>query len=130
MCHSRDLIDEQWKALDALIPKPRTRSDGRRARPWKGRRSVINGIHWVLRTGTLGAMEISFYRGLRGLLLIGGIQSPRQAHTTSRLVMWEQNRVSTIPSTCSPPLIVKRSGRPGCANWHLMPSLHAMRSGL
>src|SRR6201997_5917277 len=50
MCHSRDLTDEQWKPLDPLIPKPRTRSDGRR-RPWKSRRSVINGILWVLRTG-------------------------------------------------------------------------------
>jgi hypothetical protein len=50
MCHSRDLTDEPWKTLDALIPKPRTRSDGR-GRPWKSRRSVINGILWVLRTG-------------------------------------------------------------------------------
>jgi transposase len=50
MCHSRDLTDEQWKTLDPLIPKPRTRSDGR-GRPWKSRRSVINGILWVLRTG-------------------------------------------------------------------------------
>jgi hypothetical protein len=25
-----DLTDEQWKTLDPLIPKPRTRSDGRR----------------------------------------------------------------------------------------------------
>jgi transposase len=50
MCHSRDLTDEQWKTLDPLIPKPRTRSDGR-GRPWKSRRSVTNGIVWVLRTG-------------------------------------------------------------------------------
>src|ERR1700747_2326326 len=50
MCHSRDLNDERWKPLDALIPKPRTRSDGR-GRPWTSRRSVINGILWVLRTG-------------------------------------------------------------------------------
>src|SRR5438128_11451248 len=50
MCHSRDLTDEQWKTLDPLIPKPRTRSDGR-GRPWKSRRSVINGILWILRTG-------------------------------------------------------------------------------
>jgi Putative transposase of IS4/5 family (DUF4096) len=52
MCHSRDLTDEQWKTLDPLIPKPRTRSDGR-GRPWKSRRSVINGILWVLRTGAV-----------------------------------------------------------------------------
>src|SRR6266436_3239963 len=50
MFHSRDLTDEQWKTLDPLIPKPRIRSDGR-GRPWKSRRSVINGIVWVLRTG-------------------------------------------------------------------------------
>ena len=50
MCHSRDLTDEQGKTLAPLIPKPRTRSDGR-GRPWKSRRSVINGILWVLRTG-------------------------------------------------------------------------------
>jgi transposase len=50
MCHSRDLTDEQWKVLDPVIPKPRTRSDGR-GRPWKSPRSVIDGILWVLRTG-------------------------------------------------------------------------------
>ena len=50
MSLSCDLTDEQWKTLDPLIPQPRTRSDGR-GRPWKSRRSVINGILWVLRTG-------------------------------------------------------------------------------
>jgi transposase len=50
MCHARDLTDEQWKILNPLIPKPKTRSDGR-GRPWKSRRSVMNGILWVLRTG-------------------------------------------------------------------------------
>ena len=50
MWHTRDLTDEQWNILDPLIPKPRTRSDGR-GRPWKSRRSVINGILWILRTG-------------------------------------------------------------------------------
>src|ERR1700692_1739253 len=50
MCHSRDLTDEQWNILDPLIPKPRTRADGR-GRPWKSRRSVLNGIMWILRTG-------------------------------------------------------------------------------
>jgi transposase len=44
------LTDEQWKTLDPLIPKPRTRSDGR-GRLWKSRRSVVNGILWVLMTG-------------------------------------------------------------------------------
>ena len=50
MRHTRDLTDEQWKTLDPLIPKPRRRRD-RRGRPWKSRRSVLNGVLWVLRTG-------------------------------------------------------------------------------
>lgn len=47
---ARDLSDEQWKVLDPSIPNPKRRKDGR-GRPWKGRRSVLNGILWVLRTG-------------------------------------------------------------------------------
>jgi len=47
---ARDLSDDQWKVLNRLIPKPKRRSDGR-GRPWKSRRSVLNGILWVLRTG-------------------------------------------------------------------------------
>jgi glycosyltransferase involved in cell wall biosynthesis len=43
-------MDDQWKMLDPLIPKPRRRRDGR-GRPGKSRRSVLNGILWVLRTG-------------------------------------------------------------------------------
>jgi transposase len=47
---SRDLTDKQWSILDILIPEPTARGD-RRGRPWKSRRSVLNGILWVLRTG-------------------------------------------------------------------------------
>src|SRR5580698_5424870 len=47
---ARDLSDDQWKVLNRLIPKPKRRSDGR-GRPWKSRRSVLNGVLWVLRTG-------------------------------------------------------------------------------
>jgi transposase len=47
---ARDLSDDQRKVLNRLIPKPTRRSD-RRGRPWKSRRSVLNGILWVLRTG-------------------------------------------------------------------------------
>ncbi|MGO9542237.1 MAG: IS5 family transposase [Terriglobales bacterium] len=36
--------------LDSLIPEPERRKD-RRGRPWKSRRSVLNGVLWVLRTG-------------------------------------------------------------------------------
>jgi len=48
--NTRDLTEAQWKILDALIPKPAPRTDGR-GRPWKDRRTVLNGILWVLRTG-------------------------------------------------------------------------------
>ncbi len=48
MHQSRDLTDEQWQSLDPLIPEPIKRRDGRGR---KSRRSVMNGILWVLRTG-------------------------------------------------------------------------------
>ncbi len=48
--NARELTDLQWAMLDALIPEPPRRKDGR-GRPWKARRSVLNGILWVLRTG-------------------------------------------------------------------------------
>ena len=49
--NARDLTDAQWAILDPLIPEPPRRSDGR-GRPWKDRRrSVLNGILWMLRTG-------------------------------------------------------------------------------
>jgi transposase len=54
MRHTRELTDDQWKMLAPLIPKPRRRRDGR-GRPWKSRRSVLNGILWVLRTGAAWA---------------------------------------------------------------------------
>jgi len=47
---ARELTDLQWAILDALIPEPPRRNDGK-GRPWKARRSVLNGILWVLRTG-------------------------------------------------------------------------------
>jgi len=46
----RDLTDLQWAILDGLIPEPPCRDD-KRGRPWRNRRSVLNGILWVLRTG-------------------------------------------------------------------------------
>src|SRR5439155_10992219 len=48
--NARELTDLQWAILDALIPEPPRRKD-RRGRPWRSRRSVLNGILWVLRTG-------------------------------------------------------------------------------
>ena len=47
---ARELTDLQWAVLDTLIPEPPRRKDGR-GRPWRSRRSVLNGILWVLRTG-------------------------------------------------------------------------------
>src|SRR5438132_12810169 len=46
----RDLTDSQWQIFDSLIPEPTLRGDGR-GRPWEDRRTVLNGILWVLRTG-------------------------------------------------------------------------------
>ncbi len=48
--NTRDLTDVQWSLLDPLIPKPSRRRD-LRGRPWKDRRTVLNGVLWVLRTG-------------------------------------------------------------------------------
>ena len=48
--NARGLTDLQWAILDALIPEP-PRRDDKRGRPSRSRRSVLNGILWVLRTG-------------------------------------------------------------------------------
>ena len=48
--NARDLTDLQWAILRDLIPEP-PRRDDKRGRPWRSRRSVLNGILWVLRTG-------------------------------------------------------------------------------
>ena len=45
-----DLTDDQWAAVEPLLPKPELREDGR-GRPWRDPRDVLNGILWVLRTG-------------------------------------------------------------------------------
>src|SRR5438270_1649845 len=50
LAYAKDLTDFHWSILDALIPEPTPRRDGR-GRPWKARRSVLDGILWVLRTG-------------------------------------------------------------------------------
>ena len=42
-------LDAQWKLLDSLIPEPQRRKDGR-GRPWRGRREVLNGVLFILRT--------------------------------------------------------------------------------
>ncbi len=45
-----DLKDEQWAVIEALIPKPRRRADGR-GRPRQDDRAIMNGILWIMRTG-------------------------------------------------------------------------------
>ncbi len=54
MSQHQDLTDAQWAILNPLIPEPRRRQDGR-GRPWKGRREVLNGILYILRTGAAWA---------------------------------------------------------------------------
>jgi transposase len=47
MRYRHELTDEQWARLAPLLPpqKPHT------GRPGKDLRTIINGIHWILRTG-------------------------------------------------------------------------------
>jgi transposase len=60
MIDYRDLTDEQWSVVGPLIPEPRRREDGR-GRPWKGKREVLNGVLYVLRTGTAWAGLPDYY---------------------------------------------------------------------
>ena len=46
-----DLIDEQWAFISPLIPIKAFRENGK-GRLRINNRAVINGILWVLRTGT------------------------------------------------------------------------------
>ncbi len=45
-----DLTDEQWKVVETILPADRVRAN-RRGRPWSDRRTVLNGVLWILRTG-------------------------------------------------------------------------------
>ena len=45
-----DLSEEQWKVISTILPEDPVRAD-RRGRPWSDRRTVFNGILWILRTG-------------------------------------------------------------------------------
>ncbi len=45
-----DLSEAQWQAIQEFIPEDPIREDGR-GRPWKDRRTVLNGVLWILRTG-------------------------------------------------------------------------------
>lgn len=45
-----DLTDEQWSVVEALIPAGKS-GKGKKGRPRKGDREILEGILWVLRTG-------------------------------------------------------------------------------
>lgn len=45
-----ELANEQWEKLKDLIPDPVKRADGR-GRPARGKREVLEGVLWDLRTG-------------------------------------------------------------------------------
>ncbi len=42
-----ELMDEQWELIEPLVP----RSTARTGRPPRDRRTVLNGIFWILHTG-------------------------------------------------------------------------------
>lgn len=44
------LTDAQWELLEPLLPEPKS-GPGKRGRPVRSFREVLNGILWVLRTG-------------------------------------------------------------------------------
>ena len=46
-----DLNDEQWEIIKPLIPQPPKRSECR-GRPRRDNREILNGILWIMRTGT------------------------------------------------------------------------------
>ena len=45
------LTDEQWAIIAPLLPEEKRSPSGRRGRPWRPAREVLNGILWILRTG-------------------------------------------------------------------------------
>jgi transposase len=45
-----DITDKQWKVIETILPTDRVRAD-RRGRPWSDRRTVLNGVLWILPTG-------------------------------------------------------------------------------
>ncbi|MEM7449174.1 MAG: transposase [Myxococcota bacterium] len=51
-----DPTDQQWAAIASRLPeKERTRSAPKGGRPFRGPRDVLNGVLWILRTGTTWA---------------------------------------------------------------------------
>ncbi len=50
-----ELSGKEWKTLGPLLPEL---PHGRRERPWRGNREVLDGILWILRTGALGKTDL------------------------------------------------------------------------
>ena len=45
-----DLTDKQWEIVCTILPEDPVRPD-KRGMPWSDRRTVLNGILWIMRTG-------------------------------------------------------------------------------
>lgn len=45
-----DITDEQWDLISSHLPKPKS-GEGRKGRPARDFRQVMNGIFWICRTG-------------------------------------------------------------------------------
>ena len=72
-----ELTDEQWKKIGPLLPEKKTGRKG--GRPWVANRPVVEGILWILRTG-------SPWRDLPD-------RYPSPATCWRRLRLWEQDGV-------------------------------------
>ncbi len=44
-----ELSDKKWEIIEPLLPEL---PSGKQGRPWRDNREVLDGILWVLRTGT------------------------------------------------------------------------------
>ena len=44
------MTDQQWDIVKSILPEDPVRDD-KRGRPWSDRRTVLNGVLWILRTG-------------------------------------------------------------------------------
>jgi len=44
------LSEKQWEKIQDLVPDGAVREDGR-GRPWSGKRRVLEGILWIVKTG-------------------------------------------------------------------------------
>ncbi|MGI0116501.1 transposase [Zooshikella sp. RANM57] len=78
MHYSTDLTDKQWKVLTPLLPKTKWQP-GSRGRPPVDRRTVIDGILYVVKTGCQLGMYYLFAEHSKKIL-----------HIKSRLCVFEE----------------------------------------